>query len=178
MINLNPIVKALHLRGIRNRIYLFLVNKIFSGTAFWKIKRNLLNSIGFQIGENTKVVGPIDCPATLIVGKNCWIGKNFIGNGNGTIQIGDNCDIAPEVSFLTGGHKIGDHNRRAGPGEIYTITVGNGVWIGSRSTLLKNITIGDGAVIAACSCVHRDVAPDCLVAGVPAKVIRKLDNDQ
>ena len=178
MIDLNFIVKALHIQGIQRRICLFFVNRIFCGTSFWKIKRRLLNSTGFQIGENTKIVGPIDCPATLIVGKNCWIGKNFIGNGNGTIHIGDNCDIAPEVSFLTGGHQVGDHSRRAGTGETYTITVGNGVWIGSRCTLMKNISIGDGAVIAACSCVHRDVEPDCLVAGVPAKVVRKLDNDQ
>ena len=176
MINLNPIVKALHLRGIKRRFCIFLVNHIFCGTRFWSAKRRLLNSIGFQIGENTKVVGPIDCPATLVVGKNCWIGKNLIGNGNGTIQIGDNCDIAPEVSFLTGGHEIGGHDRRAGKGEIYNITVGNGVWIGSRSTILKSVTIGDGSVIAACSCIHKDVEADCLVAGVPAKVVRKLDN--
>lgn len=175
---MNPIVKALHLRGIKRRICLFLVNHVFAQPGYWEAKRKLLNSIGYAIGENTKVVGPIDCPATLIVGKNCWIGKNFFGNGNGVIRIGDNCDIAPEVSFLTGGHKIGDHSRRAGTGEIYTISIGNGVWIGSRSTLMKNISIGDGSVIAACSCVHRDVESDCLVAGVPAKVIRKLNNDQ
>ena len=112
------------------------------------------------------------------IGKNCWIGKNLIGNGNGFIQIGDNCDIAPEVTFLTGGHQIGTHTRRAGVGEHYTISVGNGVWIGARSTLLRSISIGDGSVIAACSCVHRDVGCDLLVAGVPARPVRGLANDE
>ena len=160
--------------SIHRRFNLFLVNRIYVGTKHYKTKRKLLNAIGYSIGDGTKVVGPIEVYGNLTVGKDCWIGKNLKINGNGSVTIGDNCDIAPEVTFLTGGHKIGTHERRAGEGESYNITVGNGVWIGARSTLLNNITIGTSSVVAACSCVVKSVAPNTLVAGVPAKCIKEL----
>lgn len=152
-----------------------LVNRLLTGVKHFEIKRRLLNSIGYEIGENTKIVGPIECYAKLRIGKNCWIGKNLIVNGNGTLCIGDNCDIAPEVTFLTGGHKIGNASRRAGMGESYTISVGNGVWIGARSTILNNTVIGDGVMIAACACVTCNVENNLMVGGVPACVIRSLE---
>ena len=67
-------------------------------------------------------------------------------------------------------------NRRAGKGESYHITVGSGVWIGGRSTLLLNTSIGDGSMIAACACVSTDVPADTLVAGVPAKVVKEFED--
>ena len=110
------IIKLLHLRGIWRAFALFLVNHVFAGSKprYFGIKRRLLNSIGFEIGAGTRVVGPIECTGRLKVGKDCWIGKNLKVNGNGSVVIGDNCDIAPEVTFQTGGHKIGDPSRRAG----------------------------------------------------------------
>lgn len=165
------------LRWGKRKLCLFLVNKVLRGTKYFALKRILLNYIGFQIGHNTKVVGPVECSGKLKVGDNCWIGKNLIINGNGLVEIGDNCDIAPEVTFLTGGHEIGDAHRRAGRGEIYSITVGNGVWIGARSTLMKNITVGNGAIVAACACVHKSVQDNEMVGGIPARVIRKLEHD-
>ena len=96
-------------------------------------------------------------------------------NGNGELEIGDNCDIAPEVTFLTGGHKIGDAERRAGEGVSYKIKIGNGVWIGGRSTVLNNTEVGNSCMIAACSCVNKNVEDNSLVGGVPARLIRKLN---
>ena len=162
------------IRWTKRKLCLFFVNKILSGTKYFKLKRILLNCIGFQIGHNPKVVGPVECSGKLKVGENCWIGKNLIVNGNGMVEIGDNCDIAPEVTFLTGGHAVGNAHRRAGKGEIYSISVGNGVWIGARSTLMKNISVGNGAIIAACACVHKSVQDNDMVGGVPARVIRTL----
>ncbi len=146
-----------------------------SGTKFFDAKRQMLSSIGYQIGEGTKIVGPIFNTGTLIVGQNCWIGHNLKVHGNGTVMIGDNCDVAPDVIFLTGGHQIGDSSRRAGKGETYHIEVGNGTWIGARATVAGNTTIGNGCVIASGACVVNDVEDNLLVGGVPAKFIRKLE---
>lgn len=113
------IVKLLHLRGLWRKIVLFLVNKVYAGTSskHFEVKRRLLNStVGFEIGEGTRIVAPIECTGTLKIGKACWIGKNLKVNGNGSVVIGDNCDIGPEVTFQTGGHEIGDASRRAGGG--------------------------------------------------------------
>ncbi len=162
----------------KKRMVNWLVNKVFVGTRSFEKKRMLLNSIGYKIGENTKIVGPIECTGTLIVGKNCWIGKNFKVNGNGTVIIGDNCDIGPEVTFMTGGHEIGTSQRRAGQGFNITQTVGNGVWIGGRATIVNKVHIGDSSVIAACACVVKDVEKSTVVGGVPAKLIRSLDDVQ
>lgn len=167
----------LHLNGIHRSVNLFLVNHIFVGTKPFscKMKRVLLGGIGCSIGEGTTVVGPIECKGNIIVGKNCWIGKNCKVNGNGTVIIGDNCDLGPEVTFQTGGHAIGDRIRRAGQGESYHQVVGNGTWIGGRSTICNNTKIGEGCIVAGCACVVKDVEENTLVGGIPAKIIRKLE---
>ena len=162
------------LNSLKKRIVIYIVNRILNVTRFFGVKRKLLCSIGYEIGKNTKIVGPIYITGTFRTGENCWIGCNFTIHGNGSVIIGDNCDIAPDVTFLTGGHQIGSHLRRAGKGESYCIEVGSGVWIGARSTILLNTNIGDGCVIAACACVSKDVPADTLAAGVPAKVMKEF----
>ena len=163
---------------MRKRVGFFLINHIFSGTGCFEIKRKILIKMGYQIGEGTKIVGPLFCTTSLTIGQNCWIGKNLYCNGNGKVVIGDNCDIAPEVTFQTGGHEIGTETRRAGKGLKCSQYVGSGTWIGGRSTIIGNTTIGSGCVVAGCACVAQDIPNNMLVGGVPAKIIRKLDDLQ
>lgn len=162
---------------VKKKISLFCVNKIFAGTRpqFWEIKRNLLNASGYTIGKGTRIVGPLECYAELEIGENCWIGKNLKINGNGQVKIEDNCDIGPEVTFQTGGHEIGSSERRAGNGMNYSQKVEKGVWIGGRVTIIGNTDIHKGSVIAGGACVVKDVPENVLSGGVPAKVIRRLD---
>ena len=171
------LLKKLHLWGIYKRFTLYRVNVLLAGTKAknFEKKRKLLNCLDeFEIGMGTKIVGPIECLGHLKTGENNWIGKNLQVNGNGTVTIGDNCDLGPEITFQTGGHEIGDASRRAGAGIVMNQTVGSGTWIGGRSTILNNVTIGEGCVITGCACVTKDVAPNTLVGGVPAKLIREL----
>lgn len=163
------------IRTIKRILIIFLINHIFAGMPNFEMKRKLLNMIGISVGVNTKVVGPIFCSGQLSIGENCWIGKNFTVNGNGSVSIEDNCDIAPEVTFLTGGHKIGEKERRAGEGEIYSVHVKSGCWLGARSTILGNIIIEKGSVVAAGALVRSNVDENTLVGGVPAKYIKDLD---
>lgn len=126
------ILKALHLYGIWTVVGMFFVNHLFAGTRFFSIKRKLLRSMGHQIGNDTKVVAPLTTTVKLKIGDNCWIGREFAAYGNGTVTIGNCCDIAPRVSFHTGGHEFGTSERRAGIGRIYHITVGDGCWLGGE----------------------------------------------
>lgn len=160
---------------IKRILVTFCVNHILAGAGCFALKRRLLNTIGYEIGAGTKIVGPIFSSGVLKVGKDCWIGKNLTVNGNGTVRIGDRCDIAPEVTFLTGGHKVGNASRRAGEGEEYSIEIGDGTWIGARATLGKTLNIGAGCVVAACACVMQDVPDNTMVGGVPAKTIKELE---
>lgn len=163
------------LLGIKRKIWLFLVNRVYVGTSQYEKKRLLMEKLGHEIGKGTKIVGPVFCTGKLIIGEECWIGKNLIVNGNGTVKIGDNCDIAPEVAFQTGGHEIGTVERRAGKGFNKEIKIGNSCWIGARCTILGGVNIEDSCVVAACACVCKDIEKNSLVGGVPAKLIRKLE---
>ncbi|MDO4622418.1 MAG: acyltransferase [Eubacteriales bacterium] len=167
----------MRLRTIKKVVYIGIINHVLSGTFAFSLKRRMLNAVGYEIGKGTKVVGPIYCTAKLKAGENVWIGRALTVEGNGSVEIGDNCDLAPAVTFLTGGHRIGTHGRRAGQGESYSIYVGKGTWIGARSTICGNVKIGDGCITAAGTCVVKDVEDDCLVGGVPAGVIRKLTDE-
>lgn len=158
-------------------IIISLINSILKGPRMFGIKRVLLNSIGIRIGKNTKIVGPlcIGTEAKLVIGDECWIGRNFKVDGNGQVTIGDKCDLAPEVIIATGSHEIGDKNRRAGRGTSYTTQIGNSTWIGIRSTIIQGSNIGDRCIVGACSLINKDIEMDSLVGGVPAKTLKKLD---
>ena len=162
------------LQSVKHHLAMACVNFVFSGTKCFGIKRHLLRIAGYEIGEGVKVVGPLTCTGSLKVGKNTWLGRGMKIHGNGNVVIGENCDIAPDVTFLTGGHQFGGPERRAGTGESYSIHIGDGCWIGGRSTIARNTNIGDSSVVAACACVTTDVPENTLVGGVPAKIIKKL----
>lgn len=151
-----------------------LLNRL-SGTKFFSLKRKLLMAAGHEVGQDVKIVGPVFCSGTLHIGNGCWLGRCLSVEGNGHVYIGDNCDVAPEVTFLTGGHKIGSARHRAGEGETYTIYIERGTWIGARSTILRSVTVGESCVVSACACVAADIPANSLVGGIPAKVIRTLD---
>lgn len=162
---------------IKRRVVYFLVNHVFVGSKHFPAKRRLLNSIRVAVGEGTKVVGPLHCTGRLTIGKNCWVGRNLRVEGNGEVTIGDRCDIAPDVTFYTGGHEIGSVERRAGTGMSYRQSVGDGTWLGARTAIINETRVGCGCVVATCACVVHDVEDHTLVGGVPAKTIRKLPTD-
>lgn len=166
------------LKTIKHMLVMFLVNHLCDGAYLFELKRRLLNAIGYSLGEGTKVVGPIYCTAKLITGSNCWLGRNFTIHGNGTVVMGDNCDIAPDVTFLTGRHAIDSQESRTGEGQKYSICVGEGCWIGAGTTLGRNVTIGKGGMVLATSCVMKNMPENTLVGGVPARIIRKLDEGE
>ncbi len=88
-----------------------------------------------------------------------------------SIVIGDGVAIASDVTIMdTDHHKIVGSDSAPRP-----ISIGDHVWIGTRSTILKGVTIGNGAVIAAGSVVNRDVEPGWLYGGVPARKIRPIE---
>lgn len=163
------------LEAFKHMLVMFLVNHIFDGAFLFEVKRRLLNAIGYSLGTGTKVVGPIYCNAELKTGSNCWLGRNLIIHGNGAVEIGDNCDIAPDVTFLTVRHERASQE----PGEhevrIYSTFVGSGCWIGAGTTLGRNVSIGKGCMVTPSSCVMKNMPENTLLGGVPARIIRKLE---
>jgi len=163
-------------KKITRKVSLMLINTFFSTTNFFRIKNILLSVSGISVGKNSKIVGPIKMGtvASLKIGDDCWIGSGLKIYGNGNVFIGDRCDLASDISFVTGSHEIGDANRRAGEGISFNIDVADGCWIGARVTIVGNIHINSGAIVGTSSLVNKNVSKNTLVAGIPAKVINEL----
>ncbi len=165
-------------RRIMKKLSLFLINRKFMrGFKFFGLKRSLLRRCGYKIGAKVRIIGPIYISSIrkLEIGDGTFINHDFRFEGNGRLFIGKNCDFAPNVTVLSGGHEIGYDDRRAGLGQVHEIKVGDGCWICANSTLVGTIEVKDGVVLAACSCLKNSTEPDALYAGVPAVKKKNLD---
>ena len=148
--------------------------KLIIGEGFKCNNRETSNSIGliqpciFNIGETGSV---------LIIGDNVGISGSTICASK-SVKIGNNVLIGSGCLITdTDAHPINWRDRRSG--ELSTIlrapvVIGDDVFIGARSIILKGVTIGSRSVIGAGSVVCKDVPADCIVAGNPAKVIKEL----
>ena len=134
------------------------------------------------IGDGSYVEPPIHAN---FGGKNVFIGKEFYANFNltlvddGKITIGDNVMIGPNVTIATPLHPLEAEKRLEKKNQRnLPVTIGNNVWIASNAVILPNVTIGDNAVIAAGAVVTKDVPPNVMVAGVPAKIVKELNKEE
>ena len=115
-------------------------------------------------------------------GKNITIGRGVFINAcchfqdHGGVTLGDGCLIGHNVVFATLNHGLAPDDR----GKMYPapIHLGKNVWVGSNSTILRGVTVGDNAVIAAGSVVTKDVEAGTVVAGVPARFVRRVEGDE
>ncbi len=107
------------------------------------------------------------------IGRSSYIGPQCFFDTSAHISIGDSCDIAMRVLFITSSHVI-SYPRRAGDPVNLPIEVGSGTWIGAGVIVLPGVKIGPRCVVASGSVVSRDCDQDTLYAGVPAKPIRTL----
>lgn len=114
----------------------------------------------------------------MTVGRGTFIGYGSMFDTFAPIAIGRDCAIAMQTTFVTSTHQLAGPAKRAGAIETRPIVVGDGVWIGARSTILPGVTIGDGAVVAAGAVVTRDCEPNTLYAGVPARAVRRLGAEE
>ena len=64
-------------RGLQTRLRWYLVNSVYAGTAHFEKKRKILLRMGHEIGEGTKIVGPVYCTGRMVIGRDCWIGRNM-----------------------------------------------------------------------------------------------------
>ena len=134
------------------------------------------------LGKSDKAF--INPPFYCDYGTHIEVGKNFFANYNCTIldvakvKIGDNCQMAPNVSIYTAGHPVHPVSRNSGYEYGKEVTIGDNVWIGGNSVICPGVTIGDHVVIGAGSVVTKDIPDWSVAAGNPCKVIRKITEEE
>jgi nodulation protein L len=133
--------------------------------------------IGKHVPETTTVLPPlyIDYGKPITIGERCFIQQCCTFFGRGGIDIGNDVFIGPKVNLITINHDIDPDNRSATYGR--RIVIEDKVWIGINSTILPGVRIGYGSIVGAGSVVTKDVEPMTVVAGNPARVIKKIANN-
>ncbi len=132
-----------------------------------------------KLGDGSVLYPGVDIsyPENIRIGDNVSIAPGVVlgAASQGSITIGDRCAIAAGVRFVTPTH---DYNILpvSSVGINKSIMVGQDVWIGTAAIILPGVTIHDGAVVAAGAVIAKDVPPDCMVGGVPARVIKELES--
>lgn len=143
------------------------------------LRRMLLRLSGATVPSGTDLHGGtyFSNPQNLRMGRRCFVNRNCYLDLEAEISIGDDVVVGHGTTIVTSVHAIGPSTRRAGDVVGRPVSIEAGAWIGANALILPGVTVGAGAIVAAGAVVTSDVVADSVVAGVPAKVVRKLDDE-
>jgi maltose O-acetyltransferase len=146
-----------------------------------RTRARVLRLVGHSIGDRTLVmssfmlIGGRGAIRRLEIGPDCFINQDCVFDATAPIVIGENVNLGHGVLITTSHHPTGGPERRGGKLEPRPVRVGDGAWLASRVIVLPGVEVGDGAIVGAGAVVTRSVPPHTIVAGVPAREIRRLD---
>lgn len=131
---------------------------------------------GENIGEGSYVAPPLQGAALdkLKIGNNVYINSNCLAMARGGITIEDDVLLAANVQLLSNNHDQYDRNILL----CKPVHIKKGAWIGAGASILPGVTIGEYAIVGAGAIVTRDVGDYEVAVGVPAKIVKTLDNDK
>lgn len=164
-------------RIIVHSVIHFILLPIIMKIPFYGVRHTFLILNKMKIGRKTALLRNIKIlqPSSIKIGNHCVINSGVLLDGRGgQLLIGNNVDIARDVYIWTLEHDPHDDYHKAVGGNVI---IEDYVWIASRATILPNVTIGKGAIIACGAVVTKDVPPMAIVGGVPAKIIAKRNSN-
>ena len=153
----------------------FLKRCIAKGTIIRK-KTEIINYANVKIGKNCIFQDFIYLRAgirgKIVFENDCMVNSFCKFFGHGGIEIGARSQLGPGVTITTTVHDYATDDLS----EVFKkVTIGKKVWIGANVTILPGVSVGDNTVIGAGSVVTKDIPPDSIAVGVPAKVIRRIN---
>lgn len=138
------------------------------------VRQKLGEIIGTEIDNSTTIFPPFytNFGRSIHLGKNVFINHacSFLDIGGITIE--DDVQIGPRVNLTSENHPLDPNDRKTLIPK--PIIIKRNVWIGAGATILPGVTVGENAIVAAGAVVSRDVPPNAVVAGIPAKVVKTL----
>ena len=148
---------------------IFRFNHTMPGTTEYD---ELMHRIFPSMGEGSRVMSPLTAvrPHMVKIGRNVVVMPGCLMMSAGGITINDGAQIAANVQLISNNHDLYER-------QVITckpVHIGKNAWIGAGATILPGVTVGDNAVIGAASVVTKDVPADTIVAGNPAKFIKRI----
>ena len=178
--------------NIKNIIALMYTKLIWKNARLVRLpfyarnQRNIIMSKGFTCGYNCRLSAGSDIVGgKIIFGKNFPMGDHCQLERQGGLTIGDDVLLASRVFIGTTSHGKYVGERQDSPTtkpnerKIYyqSVEIGNNCWIGNGVVILSGVTIGNGCIVGANSVITKNIPDECMVVGVPARIIKKYSKD-
>lgn len=140
-------------------------------------KQELIAKILGYTPDSVEISQPFYCDygTNIEFGSNVHVNLSCYFMDGATITIGNNCFIGPYTGFYTAAHPNAPAPRNEGLEQARPITVGDNCWFGANVSVMPGVTIGDNCVIAAGAVVTKDMPDNSIIGGVPARVIREVN---
>jgi maltose O-acetyltransferase len=141
------------------------------------LRRELLTELLGRFGDDSEIRPPFRCDYgyQTFVGARTFANFGLISLDVATVTIGDDVQIGPNVQLLTAWHPVEPGPRRDKWEAASPIVIGDNVWLGGGVIVLPGVTIGENTVVGAGAVVTRDLPPNVVAVGNPARVIRKVE---
>ena len=149
-----------------------------SSYAEQELRDRLLRELLKACGEGVHIRPPfrLEYGTGVSIGAGTFFNYDCLMLDVAPVAIGAACQVATRVQFLTATHPLDPEPRRAGWERADPIVVGDNVWLGGGAILCPGVTVGDDSVVGAGAVVTRDLPPGVVAAGVPARVLREIDD--
>ena len=165
---------------VRDRMEARKWTRIYNQTIETDLKERegILKQLLGSTGKNIYIEPNFICD----YGYNIFVGENFYANFDCLILdtcpvvIGDKCMLAPGVHIYTATHPLMPDERNSGLEYGKPVKIGHNVWLGGRSIINPGVTIGDNVVVASGAVVTKDIPDNVVVAGNPARMIKRIDD--